>query len=157
MPPTRTWGSMPCGWRPRPWGTSIAGCGTTRARWRPARGSAPPGPRGIRWGARLFAGAYLGASDPVRQRRISIAGADPYETFSNPFLRSQGAWLVRPDFHYQAPGGANLRGFRPDLGGRWAVGLNLEATPWVLRRDQGILRGLALEAFADAGIVDTTA
>src|SRR6266513_1790146 len=84
------------------------------------------------------------------------AGADPYETFSNPFLRSQGAWLVRPDFHYQAPGGANLRGFRPDLGGRWAVGLNLEATPWVLKRDRGILRGLGLEAFADAGVVDTT-
>ena len=109
------------------------------------------------WGARLFAGAYLGASDPVRQRRISIAGADPYETFSNPFLRSQGAWLVRPDFHYQAPGGANLRGFRPDLGGRWAVGLNLEATPWVLRRDRGILREVGLEGFADAGVVDTTA
>src|SRR3989454_3389912 len=91
-------------------------------------------------GARVFAGAYLGQSDPVRQRRISIAGADPYETFTNPLLRSRGALLVRPDFHYQAPGGANLRGFRPDLGGRWAVGVNLEVTPWVLRRDQGILR-----------------
>jgi len=109
------------------------------------------------WGARLFAGAYLGSSDPVRQRRISIAGADPYETFTNPLLRSRGALLVRPDFHYQAPGGANLRGFRPDLGGRWAVAVNLEATPWVLRRDQGILRGLGLEAFGDAGVVDTTA
>src|SRR5256884_392809 len=108
------------------------------------------------WGARLFAGAYLGSSYPVRQRRISIAGADPYETFTNPFLRSQGALLVRPDFHYQAPGGANVRGFRPDLGGRWAVGLNLEATPWVLRRDQGILRRLGFEVFADGGVVDTT-
>jgi len=108
------------------------------------------------WGARLFAGAYLGSSYPVRQRRIAIAGADPYETFTNPFLRSQGALLVRPDFHYQAPGGANVRGFRPDLGGRWAVGLNLEATPWVLRRDQGILRRLGFEVFADGGVVDTT-
>jgi len=106
-------------------------------------------------GARVFAGAYLGQSDPVRQRQISFAGADPYETFTNPLLRSRGALLVRPDFHYQAPGGANLRGFRPDLGGRWAVGVNLEITPWVLRRDQGILGGLGLEAFVDAGVVDT--
>ena len=106
-------------------------------------------------GARVFAGAYLGQSDPVRQRQISFAGADPYETFTNPLLRSRGALLVRPDFHYQAPGGANLRGFRPDLGGRWAIGVNLEVTPWVLRRDQGILRGLGLEGFVDAGVVDT--
>jgi len=106
-------------------------------------------------GARVFVGAYLGQSDPVRQRQISFAGADPYETFTNPLLRSRGALLVRPDFHYQAPGGANLRGFRPDLGGRWAVGVNLEITPWVLRRDQGILGGLGLEAFVDAGVVDT--
>src|SRR5205809_108940 len=103
-------------------------------------------------GARVFAGAYLGQSDPVRQRQISIAGADPYETFTNPLLRSRGALLVRPDFHYQAPGGANLRGFRPDLGGRWAIGVNLEVTPWVLRRDQGILRGVGLEGFVDAGV-----
>ena len=106
-------------------------------------------------GARVFVGAYLGQSDPVRQRQISFAGADPYETFTNPLLRSRGALLVRPDFHYQAPGGANLRGFRPDLGGRWAIGVNLEVTPWVLRRDQGILRGLGLEGFVDAGVVDT--
>src|SRR3989442_539496 len=71
-------------------------------------------------GVRLFAGAYLGNSNPVRQRRISFAGADPYETFTNPLLRSRGALLVRPDFHYHAPGGANLRGFRSDLGGAWA-------------------------------------
>jgi len=106
-------------------------------------------------GVRLFAGAYLGNSNPVRQRRISFAGADPYETFTNPLLRSRGALLVRPDFHYHAPGGANLRGFRSDLGGRWAVALNLEVTPWVLRRDRGILRGVGLEWFGDAGVVDT--
>jgi len=33
--------------------------------------------------------------------------------------------------------------------------VNLEVTPWVLRRDQGILRGLGLEGFVDAGVVDT--
>jgi len=43
-----------------------------------------------------------------------VAGADPYTTFANPLLRSRGALFVRPDFHYQAPGDANLRAFRPD-------------------------------------------
>lgn len=108
-------------------------------------------------GVRLFGGAYLGASNPVRQRRIPVAGADPYETFTNPFLRSLGALFVRPDFHYQAPGNANLRGFRSDLGGRWALAANLELTHPVWRGDGAILRAVALEAFADAGLVDTLA
>jgi len=100
-------------------------------------------------GVRVFGGAYV-ADNPVRQRRIPIAGADPYETFTNPLLRSRGALLVRPDFHYHAPGNANLRAFRPDLGGRWAVGVNLEAT-------SPVVAGLALETFLDLGVVDTTA
>jgi hypothetical protein len=113
--------------------------------------------RATTFGARVFAGASLGSSNPVRQLRIAVAGADPYQTFTNPFLRSRGALLVRPDFHYHAPGGGNLRGFRNDLGGRWAVGVNLELTRAVVRRDAGPVREVALEAFADAGVVDTLA
>ena len=109
------------------------------------------------FGARLFGGAYLGPSNPVRQLRIAVAGADPYETFTNPLLRSRGALLVRPDFHYHAPGGGNLRGFRNDLGGRWAVGVNLELARRVLRRETGLLREAALEGFVDLGVVDTLA
>ncbi len=116
-----------------------------------------PVARATTFGARVFAGAYLGPSDPVRQLRIAVAGADPYETFTNPFLRSRGALLVRPDFHYHAPGGANLRAFRNDLGGRWAVGVNLELTRRVLRRETGLLREAALEGFVDLGVVDTLA
>src|SRR6266581_1899908 len=89
------------------------------------------------FGARLFAGGYLGPSHPVRQLRVAVAGADPYETFTNPFPRSRGALLVRPDFYYHAPEAANLRAFRNDLGGRWAVGVNLELT----RRLSGAGRG----------------
>ena len=81
-----------------------------------------------------------------------LAGADPYQTFTNPLLRSRGALLVRPDFHYQAPGDANLRAFRPDLGGRWAVALNLEGTKTLLKKPE-----VALEAFVDAGLVDPRA
>ncbi|HXF95924.1 MAG TPA: M1 family metallopeptidase [Gemmatimonadales bacterium] len=112
---------------------------------------------GTRLGARVFAGVYLADSPPPRQRRIMVAGADPYETFSNPFLRSRGALLVRPDFHYHAPGGANLRGFRRDLGGRWAASLNLEAEKPLRRRDRGPVRRVALMGFADLGVVDSAA
>jgi len=113
--------------------------------------------RGTTLGVRLFGGGYAGRSIPVRQRRIPIAGADPYETFTNPFLRSRGALFVRPDLQYHAPGNANLRGFRGDLGGRWAVAANVELTRSVFRREAGILRQVAVEAFADGGVVDPLA
>ncbi|HUC41095.1 MAG TPA: hypothetical protein VMR92_09695, partial [Gemmatimonadales bacterium] len=110
-----------------------------------------------RFGVRFFAGGYAAQNPPALQRRIMIAGADPYTTFDNPLLRSRGALFVRPDFHYQAPGDANLRAFRPDLGGRWAVTLNLETTKSLFRRQSGLFDDVALEAFADAGLVDTLA
>ncbi|HWC75292.1 MAG TPA: hypothetical protein VG454_15260, partial [Gemmatimonadales bacterium] len=53
------------------------------------------------------------------------------------------------DFHYHAPGNANLRAFSPELGGRWAVSTNLEAT-----KRLGLPEGAELELFADGGIVD---
>ncbi|HXE83357.1 MAG TPA: M1 family metallopeptidase [Gemmatimonadales bacterium] len=109
------------------------------------------------FGARAFAGGYIAQNAPPLQRRVMVSGADPYETFTNPLLRSRGALFVRPDFHYHAPGDANLRGFRPDLGGRWAVALNLEGTKSIFRRRQGFLRDVSLEAFADAGVVDSQA
>jgi len=112
---------------------------------------------GTSLGLRAFAGGYLGSSNPVKQRRITIAGADPYQTFTNPLLRSRGALFVRPDFHYQAPGGANLRAFRSDLAGRWALALNTELSRAVFRRQQGILREVALEGFCDVGLVDSLA
>ena len=65
---------------------------------------------------------------------------------------------MRPDFHYHAPGNANLRAFRSDLGGRWAIGVNLEATkPLLAPRRPGLLSSAALEAFLDLGVVDTLA
>src|SRR5206468_2271936 len=104
-------------------------------------------------GARVFGGAYLTQDAPALQRRIMLAGADPYETFTNPLLRSRGALLVRPDFHYHAPGDANLRAFRPDLGGRWAVALNIEGSK---RLGGGLFADASVAAFVDAGLVDPT-
>ncbi len=105
---------------------------------------------GTRLGVRLYAGGYWGQSPPVRQRRVAVAGADPYMTFTNPLLRSRGALLARPGFYYHAPGGPNLRGFADDLAGRWAVAVNVEATKSLLRR-------VAVYGFADGGLVDSMA
>jgi hypothetical protein len=108
-------------------------------------------------GVRVFGGTYLAPNVPPLQRRIMVAGADPYETFMNPLLRSRGALFVRPGFHYHAPGDANLRGFRPDLGGRWGVALNVEGTKTLFRRGGGLFADAALEGFADFGLVDPRA
>ena len=108
-------------------------------------------------GVRLFGGTYQAPNAPPLQRRIMVSGADPYETFTNPLLRSRGALFVRPDFHYHAPGDANLRGFRPDLGGRWAAALNVEATKTLFRRGGGLFADGALAGFLDAGMVDSRA
>src|SRR5439155_17327 len=87
----------------------------------------------------------------------TVAAADPYETFTDPLLRRRGALFLRPDFYYHAPGNANLRAFRRDLGGRWAVSVNGELTRSLGRRDHGFLREASLMGFADAGVVDTLA
>ena len=100
-------------------------------------------------GVRLFGGTYLAQTPPPLQRRIMLSGADPYETFTNPLLRSRGALLLRPDFHYQSPGDANLRAFQSDLGGRWAIAVNIEGT-----KNLGLPLRATAEAFLDAGIVD---
>jgi hypothetical protein len=111
-------------------------------------------------GVRLFFGVFASDTNsaPPLQRRIMLAGADPYTTFANPLLRSRGALFVRPGFHYQSPGDANLRGFRPDLGGRGILAINLEGTKTVYQRPRaGVLTAVTLEAFADAGLADTAA
>ena len=112
---------------------------------------------GTRVGLRVFGGAYLSGSDPLKQRRIMVAGADPFETFTNPLLRSAGALLVRPGLHYQAPGDAGLRAFRPSLGGRWAVALNAAISHSLMHREQGVVRDVALEGFFDVALVDSAA
>ena len=63
------------------------------------------------------------------------------------------------DFHYHAPGNANLRGFAPTLGGRWATSLNIENTKTLFRRSGGggLFADAAFETFADLGVVDPRA
>ena len=112
---------------------------------------------GVTLAARWFIGVYSAHSRPPRQRRIGVGGADPYTTFTNPLLRSRGALFVRPDFHYHAPGDANLRAFSPAVAGRSASSMNLELTKQLFSRRAGLVRELAIMGFADYGTVDTLA
>ncbi|HXW96594.1 MAG TPA: M1 family metallopeptidase [Gemmatimonadales bacterium] len=109
---------------------------------------------GARWrlGTRFFGGVSTSGNDPVKQRQIYAAGADPLEQFANPFLRSEGALLVRPDVYYHAPGGGDLRGFDPHLSSQAVLALNLELERALLiRGDAKLFRRMALGAFGDAG------
>lgn len=104
---------------------------------------------------RGYAGAAL-ANDPVvKQRQIYLAGADPYEQLYNPFLRSEGALLVRPGVYYQAPGGANLRGFDPHTSSRQAYGLNAQVErTLVSRRGARLFSTVSVSLWGDAALAD---
>jgi len=104
---------------------------------------------------RGFAGASL-ANDPVvKQRQMYLAGADPYEQLYNPFLRSEGALLVRPGVNYQAPGGANLRGFDPHTSGRQAYALNAQLERTLLtRKGASLFSTVSVSLWGDAALAD---
>lgn len=115
---------------------------------------------GLDFGFRVFGGGYLAKNPPLRQRAIPVAGADPYETLDNPFVRSVGALFVRPNVYYASPGNGNLRGYAPGLGGRWIGAANLEigkALFTAQRRSRGVLRNIELVAFGDGAVVDSAA
>jgi hypothetical protein len=104
--------------------------------------------------ARVSGGAALARGHVVRQRRIFLAGADPYELLTSPFQRTRGALLVRDGIHYHAPGGAALRGFSPELSARQAYGLSLELERGLARRSGGLANRLAVAAFGDGAMAD---
>ena len=84
-----------------------------------------------------------------RQRRIVVAGADPYATLWNPLVRSRGALFRRGDVQYHAPGGPDLRGFDPELTASVAAALNVRVGP---QMRWGPLDAVRLTAFADVGV-----
>ena len=105
-------------------------------------------------GVATFGGRRQGAiliNELPRQRRIYLSGADPYETFDNPFLRSQGALLTRQDVNYQAPGGAGLRGLDRELSALWTTAANVELVRTLFTRPQRhAFTGLSVALFGDA-------
>jgi hypothetical protein len=101
----------------------------------------------------MLAGTLGGAAVPA-QRRVFLSGADPYQTFDDPFLRSRGA-LFAGDAHYQAPGGGDLRGFDAAASASWLVGAGLEAGPRIVERPAArLFSSLSLVAFGDAALLD---
>ncbi len=101
----------------------------------------------------VLAGVTAGGALP-HQREIFLAGADPYATFTNPFLRSRGA-LFGGDAHYQSPGGGDLRGFNPDLSARWLAAVNVEAGPRLVNRPaRRLFSAVSVVGFADGAVLD---
>ncbi len=99
---------------------------------------------------RAFAGVAKGDNATAKQRQIYVQGADPLQQLYNPFLRSRGALLVRKDFHYHLPGGANVRGIDPRVSVSAMVGINLELERTLATRPSArLFNRIALAAFTD--------
>lgn len=96
--------------------------------------------------------AAVFSADPVLpQRRLFVAGADPYEQLANPFLRSVGAPLVRGGMagHWHAPGGGNLRGFDGAISTDRLTALNVEVVATLLSPAPKLLSRIAVVGFGD--------
>jgi len=102
---------------------------------------------------RLFGGVIEAARTPLKQRQFFAAGADPYEQFSNAFLRSRGALLVRSGVHYHQPGGGNLRGLDPGVSSTRLLAINVEVDRAVLSRSRArLFNQVRVAAFGDAAL-----
>jgi len=105
----------------------------------------------------VAAGTLGGTAVPL-QRRIFLGGADPYATFTNPFLRSRGALLARDDVHSGAAGGLGLRGFSTVASATWGVAVNIEAGLRLVDQPRRRAFGtVTVAAFADAALLDRAA
>jgi len=96
---------------------------------------------------RGYAGWVESSRHPLKQRQLFVAGADPYEQFANPFLRSRGAVLAGRDVHYQMPGGGGLRGLAPGTTATRLLAINGDADRTVfsrIDRDSTSQRGIRL-------------
>ncbi len=97
--------------------------------------------------------ASLFSADPLLpQRRLFVAGADPYEQLANPFLRADGAPLVRGEMagHWHEAGGGNLRGFAPSLSTNHLTSVNVEVVATIAQPRTPLLSRVAIVAFGDA-------
>jgi len=82
-----------------------------------------------------------------------LAGADPYQRFESPFLRSRGSLLTESRMNYHAPGGAGVRGLDSRVSGAQVVGATLELEYAVVPRPvKGPFSRIVLAAFVDGGL-----
>ncbi|MGE0441923.1 MAG: M1 family metallopeptidase [Gemmatimonadales bacterium] len=106
-------------------------------------------------GIRLFGGFVDGSDgDPLRQRWFFLAGADPYEQFTNPFVRSRDA-LLTGDVHFHTPGGGNVRGLARDVAVTRIAAANVELERSVLARPRArLFRDTRVAVFGDVALSD---
>jgi hypothetical protein len=101
-------------------------------------------------GARAYLGGATGDHPVAKQRQIYFQGSDPLTQLFNPFLRSRGALLVRPDFDYHSPGGGGVRGADPHLASDGVVALNLELEHTLLTQPTAhLFRRMSAALFTD--------
>lgn len=106
--------------------------------------------RSLGLGARAYVGVGAGSQEAAKQRQVYFQGSDPLAQLYNPFLRSRGAILVREDFNYHSPGGANVRAADPRLSTGAIVAINLELERALFTRtDTNLFRRMTLALFTD--------
>lgn len=104
---------------------------------------------------RAYGGWVESGSRVLKQRQLFVAGADSYEQFAHPFLRSRGSLLAGSDVHYQIPGGGGMRGLAPGLTATRLLAVNGELERSVVtRRRARLFREVRLAAFADAALAN---
>ena len=103
------------------------------------------------FGLRAYAAGVFSNDQVLSQRRIFIAGADPYQSMSNPFVRSAGAPLIRDDCwcRWHTPGDGNLRGYHQSFSTDRLLALNVEFETTLLRPKTAWASQVALALFAD--------
>ena len=104
---------------------------------------------------RGFVGVVDADRGIVKQRQIFLSGADPYQELLNPFVRSRGALLLRPDLNFQTPGGAGIRGLARSVSADQAYALTGELERALRTRPDGrLFNRVALVAFGDAAFAN---
>jgi hypothetical protein len=104
---------------------------------------------------RGFAGGIFSRDVPLKQRQLFVAGADPYEQFGNPFVRSRGALLVRKGVHYLVPGGGGVRGFAPSVSATRLASVNAELSRSIFSRPAGragLIHDIRIAVFGDLAL-----
>ena len=111
--------------------------------------------RSLNLGLRLYGGTALARDSVVRQRRIYLAGADPYEELHNPFTRSRGSLFRQDDVQYHLPGGGNLRGYDPTTTASSALAFNIDLERTMVSRPRAkLFRQVGIAAFGDFALAD---
>jgi hypothetical protein len=104
-------------------------------------------------GVRGYAAGVFSDNPVLSQRRIFVAGADPYATIFDPLIRSVGSPLRRDDCwcRWHTPGDGNLRVYDEALSTDRLATVNAELTARVFTTKHPLLGKASIAFFGDAG------